>query len=334
VDIPGFGYHKINQAFQQGEAAHHPGGGAALTMETVEQLLDVPIHFYVLVDFQAFVYLIDAINGVKIDVPEEIVIDPLGDNNTKTLQPGIQTLPGDLALAYARARNTAGSDFDRAERQQQIILGVRRRIADFQFLPVLIARAPQLYRDLAEEISTNLSIRQIFNLAWTIQQIPEENIRHFVIGPEQVTFSTSYEGLSILLPIPDAIWLLRDEVFSTAPPESSTDTIESEVSIIDLAETEAAAISLRNGTYTVGLAARTDYYLQAEGFTAAEVTNADKHYEQTLIIDYRGKPSTTQYLAGLFGVVPGNVYNRYDPNSDYDIVIILGEDWAENNPMP
>ena len=119
VDIPGLGYHKINQTFQQGEATNYPGGGASLAMETVEQLLNVPIHFYILVDFQAFVRLIDAIDGVKIDVPEEIVIDPLGDNNTKVLQPGVQTLPGDLALAYARSRDTIGSDFDRAAGKTQ-----------------------------------------------------------------------------------------------------------------------------------------------------------------------------------------------------------------------
>ena len=146
VDLPGLGYHKINQSFQMGEATNYPGGGPAMAMDTVEALLDIPIHFYVLVDFEAFVRLIDEIGGVKIDVPEQIVVDPLGDHNTKVLQPGIQTLPGDIALAYARSRNTAGSDFDRAERQQQVIMGVRERVASFEILPTLISKAPALYQ--------------------------------------------------------------------------------------------------------------------------------------------------------------------------------------------
>ncbi len=334
VDIPGLGYHKINQTFQQGEATHYPGGGAAMAIETVERVLDIPIHFYVLVDFEAFVRLIDEIEGIKVNVPEEIVIDPLGDNNSKTLQPGIQTLPGDLALAYARSRDTIGSDFDRAERQQQVIMGIVDRVTSYQSLPLLISKAPILYQELSDRISTNLSIQQIFNLAWDIQQIPEERIRRFIIGPEQVVFTTSYEGMSILMPIPDAILILRDEAFSAPVIENTAEPVTSQMNAADLVAAEAATISIRNGTLEVGLAARTDYYLQTEGITASEVTNAGQLHDQTIIIDHTGKPNTTQYLADLFGVVPGMVYNQYDPDSIYDIVVVLGKDWAANNNMP
>jgi LCP family protein required for cell wall assembly len=96
-------------------------------MDTVEELLGVPIDYYAQIDFSAFVRFIDEIGGVKIDVPEKIVVDPLGDNNSKTLKPGRQTLPGDLALAYARARKTEGGDFDRAQRQQQVIKHMVKR---------------------------------------------------------------------------------------------------------------------------------------------------------------------------------------------------------------
>ena len=334
VDIPGLGFHKINQTFQQGEATNYPGGGAALAMETVEQLLDVPIHFYVLVDFEAFVRLIDEIQGIKVVVPEEIVIDPLGDNNSKTLQPGIQTLPGDLALAYARSRDTIGSDFDRAERQQQVIMGVLDRVTSYQSLPLLISKAPILYQELSDRISTNLNIQQIFNLAWDIQQIPEERIRRFIIGPEQVVFTTSYEGMSILMPIPDAILIMRDEFLSAYVPENTAETETSQMDTAELVAAEAASISIRNGTLAVGLAARTDYYLQSEGIAVAEITNAGQLHDQTIIIDHTGKPNTTQFLAELFGIVPGMVYNQYDPDSDYDIVIVLGKDWAANNNIP
>ena len=332
VDLPGLGYHKINQSYQMGEATNFSGGGAGLAMQTVEQLLAVPVHFYVLVDFEAFVRLVDEIGGVKINVPEEIVVDPLGDNNTKVLQPGVQTLPGDIALAYARNRDTAGSDFDRAQRQQQVIMAVRERVINYQILPTLIAKAPVLYNELTDGISTNLNVRQIFQLAWDIQQIPDERIRRFIIGPDQVVLSTSYEGLSILQPIPDALLLLRDEVFSTAPPASPTEI--SNLSMEELLAAEDASVSIRNGTLTIGLAARTDEFLRSLGIAAAEVTNADQLYTQTTIFDYSGKPNTVEYLAQLFGVVPGKLYHSYDPNTPYDIVVILGDDWAANNNMP
>jgi LCP family protein required for cell wall assembly len=331
VELPGLGYHKINQSFQLGEATNYPGGGAAMAMETVEELLGVPIHFYVLVDFEAFVRLVDEIGGVKIDVPEKIVVDPLGDHNTEVLKPGIQTLPGDLALAYARSRNTSGSDFDRAERQQQVIMGVRDRVASFEILPTLISRAPALYQELSSRINTNLNVKLIFELAWDIQQIPEERIRRRVISHEQVVLSVSFEGMSILLPIPDEILLLRDEVFSTENQESVSTEVVTDAELI---AAEAASISVRNGTMVAGLAARTDYYLQLEGITALEITNADQLHVQTTIVDYTGKPHTTQYLAKLLSAIPGNVYHRYDPASPYDIIVVLGEDWAANNQMP
>jgi LCP family protein required for cell wall assembly len=315
-----------------GEATNYAGGGAAMATQTVEQLLGVPIHFYALVDFEAFVRLIDEIGGVKVDIPEEIIVDPLGDDNTKVLQPGVQTLPGDIALAYARNRDTAGSDFDRAQRQQQVIMAVRDRVISFQILPTLIAKAPILYTELSDRISTNLNVRQIFQLAWDIQQIPDEHVRRFIIGPEQVVDTYSYEGFAILQPIPDAILILRDEVFSTAPPPSPTEI--SNLSLEELVAAEAALVSVRNGTLTVGLAARTDDYLQTKGIEPAEVSNADQLYDQTTIFDYSGKPKTVEYLAQVFGVVPSRLYHSYDPSSLYDIVIILGDDWAANNSMP
>ena len=128
VNIPGYEPAKINQAYRDGELFDADGGGPGLAMQTVEELLGMEIDYYAVVDFYAFEQFIDELGGVKVDVPEEIVVDPLGDNNTKTLQPGVQTLPGYLALAYARARNTIGSDFDRAARQQQVIMGIRDRI--------------------------------------------------------------------------------------------------------------------------------------------------------------------------------------------------------------
>jgi LCP family protein required for cell wall assembly len=332
VDLPGLGYHKINQSFQMGEATNFPGGGAGMAVQTVEQFLAIPIHFYILVDFDAFITLIDEIGGVKITVPEEILVDPLGDNNTKVLQPGTQTLPGDIALAYARNRDTAGSDFDRSERQQQIIMGVKDRVSHYQILPSLIAKAPLLYAELEDRISTNLNIRQIFELAWYIQQIPEERIRRYNIGPEHVISTFSYEGLFILQPIPDAILLLRDEVFSTAPPPSPTEIAG--LALEELVQAEAAKISIQNGTLTIGLAARTDDYLRANGITPSEVANASHLYQQTAIYDYSGKPRTVEYLAQFFRIVPSQLYHSYDPESNFDIIIILGDDWAANNPMP
>ncbi len=92
VNIPGFDYAKINTAYYLGEINNLPGGGPALAVETVEQFIGVPIHFYAQVDFYAFAKFIDELGGLDLNVRDEIVVDPLGPANTVKLFPGVQTL--------------------------------------------------------------------------------------------------------------------------------------------------------------------------------------------------------------------------------------------------
>ena len=111
VIIPGFTANKINSAYTYGEGYNLPGGGAELAMRTVEKVIGVPIDYYAIVDFDAFIRFIDLIGGVKLDIKEPIKVDPLGPKDPRTLQPGVQTLPGDIALAYARDRYSGGGGF-------------------------------------------------------------------------------------------------------------------------------------------------------------------------------------------------------------------------------
>ena len=81
-------------------------------------------------------------------------------------------MDGATALAYARDRHTAGGDYDRAGRQQQVVDAVRARILNFNMLPSLIAKAPRLYADLSKGVHTNLSLDQIIQLTLYAAQIP------------------------------------------------------------------------------------------------------------------------------------------------------------------
>jgi hypothetical protein len=108
----------------------------------------VPINYYAQIDFGAFETLIDKIDGVEIDVPHEIKIDPIGQYNTITLQPGKVRLYGPEALAYARARYTEGGDFDRAQRQQQVILAIRKRALKPEVMYRLLSNANEIYAEL------------------------------------------------------------------------------------------------------------------------------------------------------------------------------------------
>lgn len=335
VNIPGgFGYDRINTAYKKGEASQLPGGGAGLAMKTVEGLLGVPVGYYAIIEFKAFERFIDEIGGVKLDIPEKIVVDPLGDNNTKTLKPGVQVLPGDLALAYVRARKNAGDDFGRAGRQQQVVLGIRDRILSFNLLPQLIARSGVLYTELSAGVHTNLDLDQAIRLAWLATQIPNENYRRGAIAPpDKVKFATvtSDEGpKEVLKPISEGIRLLRDEIFTENGPASPA---AANMDLIELMQAEAARISVLNGANSPGLAARTAEYLKSQGANVTGVDNAQQPATNTRVTFYTGKPYTVRYLVDLMQINPIFIHYRADPDSPVDVAIVLGNDWANNNPM-
>ncbi len=333
VNIPGgFNYGRINTAYSLGEAYKYPdGGGPGLAMATVEELLGVPVDFYAQIDFGAFVRFIDEIEGVKVNVKEKMKVDPLGDNNVKTLRPGVQVLNGELALAYARTRKTEGGDFDRAQRQQEVIMAIRDRVLSGDILTRLITKAPALYDELSSGVNTNLSLEQVIKLAWLASQIPAENIKQGGIGPpDQVLLVKSPEGDDVLKPIADNIRALRDSIFFdqvTASPAAS-------MPMAEVLQAEGAKLSVMNGTATAGLAASTTDYLKSQGYNITQTGNADQIYTSTTLYDYTGKPYTLKYLTELMGVDPNRIFSRYDPTSQVDVVVILGNDWAADNTLP
>lgn len=331
VAIPGFKYGKINTAYQLGEAYKLPGGGPELALKTVEELLGVPIDYYAQIDFNAFIRFIDDIGGVKLVIAEPIRVDPLGDNNSKKLKAGLQTLNGELTLAYARVRKTEGGDFDRSARQQQVIQALRDRMLEKDNLLNVISKAPALYQDLSSGIHTNLSLDQVIRLAWFAKQIPNEKIKFGIIGPDQVNFFKSPDGLDALKPLPDQIRLLRDEILTEAGPPSPAFT---NMSPAELMQAEGARVEVLNGSTTNGLAATTTDYLKTQNVNVTVTGNAESLFTNTTLYDYTGKPYTIKFLVELMNINPNRIYSRYDPTKPVDLTVIVGTDWAANNPMP
>ena len=331
VKIPGGEYNKINTAYSVGEMYQLPGGGPGLASRTVENLLGVPIDYYAQIDFGTFIEIIDLIDGVKITNTDSIQLNIVDTTFSQWLEPGTYTLTGELALAYVRYREPEGGDIARSQRQQQVILAVRDRILDFNMLPTLIQRAPQLYESLSKGINSNLSLQQIIQLGIKVlNDIPRDQITHTAIGWQQVTSGTSPDGLSILRPIPSKIRELRDEVFSGTTlfdPENAANLQE-------ILQQEAATVAVHNASSQTGLAERASTWLQSQGIHVIEVGNAA--YSATSTITFYGaKPYTLRYLKEFAGITQDyHVFYAYDPAISPQIVLVLGDDFAANNNLP
>lgn len=149
--IPGQDSQKINGAYAF--------GGAALQVQTVEDFLGIQIDHVVILNFTGFEDFIDAIGGVKVDVPVRLCADISGGEANGgwsiDLKQGSNTLDGETALAYARTRKPSpcpGSepsaftegydDLDRAAAQQLVMNGIKERLTDPLRLPYNFIKGP------------------------------------------------------------------------------------------------------------------------------------------------------------------------------------------------
>lgn len=327
VEIPGFGVDKINQAHFLGEVFEYPGGGPALAVDTVEAALGIKIDYFATVNFDVFIEGVDEIGGIDIEVAEAINDPQYPDNcygfEGFFIEAGEHHLDGQTALKYARTRATFGGDVDRANRQQQVILAIRNKILNFNMVPQLLTRAPEIWRISQDNFRTDLSINEAVQLALLIEKIPADNIRSAVIDYNYVYSETAPNGQQVLVPIRDKIRELRDDLF--APPTVPTPTFD------DLPEgmkQEDARIGILNGTRIFGLAAATQSYLEDYDFSIVEIGNADSaEFQTTQIIDYGSNPDTAAFLVRLMGLRPLNIFSGEEAEGDYDLLIILGDDW-------
>jgi LCP family protein required for cell wall assembly len=335
VNIPGFSYNKINTAYYLGELYHLPGGGPGLAMKTVENFLGIPIQYYVQVSFNTFEKMIDTIGGIDVNVPAEIVVDPLGPGNTAILQPGWNHLTGPLALGYARNRHTENGDVDRSSRQQQVILAIRDKVlAPGNFLN-LMAQAPTLYSELSAGIDTNLSLPDAMRLAMLAKDIPLENIQKGVIDYTMMQdgfYTLNGQQLAILRPYPDKIRELVDKIFGSGTMQPmASGTVEEKM------QAEAARVVVINGTGVEGMAKLTSEYLTTQGMNVSDFGNTgdypDMYHspfpDRTIIIVHAGKPYAMQYLMALMQFNSlSQIKVDFNPDAPEDIVVALGSDWG------
>ncbi|MCK0470264.1 LCP family protein [Halalkalibacter sp. APA_J-10(15)] len=154
VEIAGRGtLDKINHA--------HAFGGIDMTIDTVEQLLDIPIDYFARINFQAFIDVVDAINGVEIEVPFNFEEKDM-NNDWIQFTEGMQHLNGEEALAYTRMRKhpQGGGDIGRGQRQQQVLEAIIEKGTSFSS----ITRFDDVMDAIGENLVTNLSFGDLVSL--------------------------------------------------------------------------------------------------------------------------------------------------------------------------
>lgn len=216
VTIPAYGdlqkqYSKINAAHALGDRfSNEENGGILLVKEVVEEIADIPIHYWARIDFEGFEKGVDAVEGVDILVErsfDDYMFPRLGFENAAWEQrweyvhfdTGVQHMDGATALKYARSRHAygpEGTDFARAQRQQNVIIALKNKVISSETL-FSVTKIKALYGAVANNLKTDIELSEIpyfFSLA---QDLALEEIKTYSLTDQESRLLTTPADISL-----------------------------------------------------------------------------------------------------------------------------------------
>jgi LCP family protein required for cell wall assembly len=294
--------------------------------ETLSTLYNLNIQYYVMVNFEGFRQVVDTLGGVTIDVQNPVVDDKYpGDNGTDLrvyIPAGPQHMTGSEALIYARSRH-GSSDFDRAARQQRVIVSIREQTSPQTVLNNLSA----LLTTLKSSFKTDIPLDELPALIQLSSQVNTANIRSYVFSPPRFGTEGYPGGIYSIEP---NVALIRSTVLNAFKIDPKLEALRDAVSA------ENGTIWVVNGTGQSGQANTLVAFLEYEGLTAiAQTERPPATPANTVIKVYNGRetslPSTVALLEKVFGV-QAQLVN--DPDVTVDIIVTTGRSTVTMTPPP
>ncbi|MBN1135588.1 MAG: LCP family protein [Anaerolineae bacterium] len=301
VYIPDHGYNRINTADLWGELAQK-GGGPEQVKQTIYQNLGIPIDYYVRVDFQGFIKIIDTVGGVDIDVE-----CPLPDID---LLPGMHHMNGEDALRYARSRKST-NDFDRGRRQRKVLMALWDQALTLDVVP----RLPQLWLTMADSFKTDLPLEKAINLAYLGTTIGRQRIRSKAIDASMTQSWTTPEGAAVLLPREDKIRAALESFY--APLSAS-----------ELDTGTQVRVQVMNGWPRPEAEQLAAAALRWEGYKVVSVGLLERQdVAKTEIVVYTGDQACGERIARMLGVPLTSVRLEVVMSPTIEALVILGADY-------
>ncbi|HSX24822.1 MAG TPA: LCP family protein [Candidatus Andersenbacteria bacterium] len=358
VQVPGQQfYSKLNAVHAYGEA-EKKNGGPALLEQKVEEITGLKMDYFARVDFTAFKKIVDAVGGVNIHISNGFF-----DYWHKIAFPtGTETMNGDRALAYVRARyveGPEGGDFKRTARQQQMLVAIRDKV--FSVHTALDFNAINgIFSGLSENIKTDMQLWEMKRFFELARQIDPSNIKSDVMstGPNGIL-----KGDTVMLGgVPASVLKTRTGDFSeiktlaqnmfstttgntidaqaTAVPTQNIDangdiipSISPSPSISPEVTASPSPVTLptlevRNGTNTTGLAKKIATKLEGLGYKVIATANASS---KTITATKVYAPKVTQSddaekIASALNASAATDIPSSEAKTKADILIILGSD--------
>jgi len=291
------------------------------------ELYGLDIKYFVEVNFDGFIKVVDALGGVTVNVQSPVLDDHFPGGRGRLLRvyipSGVQHMTGAQALVYSRSRHST-SDYDRGQRQQRVLLSLRESVDMATILPRINDLAAALSQTVRTDIPRDL-MPQLLGLA---ESIDTKTIRSYVFSPPRYGMDGSRQGLGfVMIPYIDRIKAAVTSAFVVDPAiESRREALAS----------ENGRLWVLNGTGAQGAAAGLAAYLDYQGFdVSAPNQRPAQRANTTQITVYNGAeerlPQTIAALEDIFGV---KVRTATDPAVRVDIVVTVGRTTPDLTPPP
>jgi LCP family protein required for cell wall assembly len=316
--------------YAAGELGDYPGGGIEMLKDVLEtEPFNIPIDKHVIVDFEGFKELIDALDGIEVDVSEE-VYDPTyshtelpGDYAPQHFYPGRQHMDGETALAYSRIRFSS-DDLDRIQRQQRVIFAAIDKAKSRDVLE----NPTQLWDKYNDTIETDISDLLIPGYADLANQV-KDHMLAVSLGSAVAPYITN-DGASVLLPDEERVSLITKAIFEEG---NLTDP-----SLVGGATTPSPVrIEVQNGAGVDGLATDVRLYLIGKDLLESDVSAVNAadglSHEVSEIIDIDGThENNTNLLSDWLGIPFANIRTATVDEraamqaTETAIIVLLGTD--------
>ncbi len=164
VRFPNGGVRRINSSV--------PEGGVDLARELVSDLVGLPVHRHVVVDFGGFVELVDALGGVEVAVDKRMKYEDKAGGYSIDLEPGVYHMDGEMALSFVRYRQDGLGDISRTARQQEFVKAFIREAGSFRAIPSY----PNMLRVAQKCADTDMTVKEVAAVAWRLRRLDSDTI--------------------------------------------------------------------------------------------------------------------------------------------------------------
>ena len=218
VDIDEYGPHKLNAAMAF--------GGINLLKNTIQETYNININKYIIINFWGFEAIIDQMGGLEIDVKDyqldelnKYIGESTGGNDCPVTESGLQLLNGKQALSYARIRKGVGDEFERTERQREVLFKVAEKLRETKPTKYL-----GIMNSMLDYINTNIDLLDALNMAYTIYKFPRLETKQIHIPLTELADDMNYGGEIGWVFIMDReqnTEILHDFIFNGIEPDES-----------------------------------------------------------------------------------------------------------------